>query len=68
MKYLFINYRETYVQKVKETEEVKKTMLDIAVKGKTMTPRSKKRLEQEGIIFSNNLSKRKLSLKNFNDN
>jgi hypothetical protein len=35
----------------KETQELKKVLLDVHVKGKIMTPRTKEKLEKDGIFI-----------------
>eukprot|EP00347_Sterkiella_histriomuscorum_P021729 403332968 len=53
---------ESIIKMSKEAEDIKKTLIQISVKGKVMTPRTKEKLEQEGISLS--FSQKRTSLHN----
>ena len=57
--------REVSLKKIKEAQEVKKVLIDVHVKGKVLTPKTKERLEKDGIVFKN--SRRKMSVNNYNE-
>lgn len=54
---------EMAIKKSKEAEEIKRSMIEIGVKGKIMTPRTRQRLESEGISFKS-FTNKKMSMTN----
>jgi hypothetical protein len=53
------------MKKTMEAEELRRIILDVKVKGRAMTPRTKQKLEAEGISLRK--PKRQPSLKSLNE-